>query len=65
MLRLKVPLVPKKQDQYTDAEEDGPERLPQVPQGVLVPCLGRAVIGQGGVQPEELGYGDADGGEGE
>lgn len=57
-------MIAEEEDQYADAEEHGAQGLAQVAQGVLAGAVGRAVR-DGGIEPEELGDGDADGGEGE
>lgn len=55
-------MVAEEEDQYADAEEHGAEGLAEVAQGVLARAVGRAVR-DGGVEPEQLRDGDADGGE--
>lgn len=73
MLRLKVPMEPNEQDQDGDGDEGCAEGFAYVAEargGVggeddVRGGEGRVLVGDGGVEAEELGYGDADGGEGE
>lgn len=69
MLCLKVSVEPNEQHDDGDADERGAEGFPEVAEVVFgTECGGLAVVrgvGEGGVEAEELGDCDADGGEGE
>ena len=60
VLALQVPVVAQQQDQDADGQKGGAERLAQVPQrlGLL------RIVRQRRVEPEQLGDGDPDRGEG-
>jgi hypothetical protein len=68
MLRLKVSMKPNQQHDDANANERRAERFAQMAQvrlrSMLLLVLARGV-GERGVEAEELGYGYADGGEGE